>query len=138
MLRVVLDPNIVVAAALSPQGAPAELLRHWVAGGFELVVSEKLLAELDRALAYPKLRKRIALADARALISLLARAATVALDPDDVPRHSRDPGDDCLLALAEATRSILVSGDNDLLSLADLFPVWTARALVDVLATDQR
>ena len=138
MLRVILDPNIVVAAALSPQGTPAELLRHWVAGGFELVVSEKLLAELDRALAYPKLRKRIALADARALISLLARAATVAPDPSDASRRSRDPGDDYLLALAEATRSILVSGDNDLLSLADSFPVWTARALADGLAADQR
>lgn len=112
--------------------------RYQRAAGFELVVAEKLLAELDRALAYPKLREGIALADARALISLLARAATVTLDPDDVPRHSRDPGDDYLLALAEATRSILVSGDKDLLSLADSFPVWTARALVDVLAADGR
>ena len=136
MLRVVLDPNIVVAAALSPQGAPAELLRRWVAGGFELVVSEKLLAELDRVLAYPKLRERVTLADARALISLLARGATVALDPAGARGRSRDPGDDYLLALAEATRSVLVSGDGDLLSLADSFPVWTARALADALAAD--
>ena len=123
---------------LSPQGTPAELLRCWVAGGFELVVSEKLLAELDRALAYPKLRKRVALADVRALISLLARASTISLDPQDAPRRSRDPGDDYLLALSEATHSILVSGDKDLLSLAGSFPVWTARALAEVLTADQR
>ena len=138
MLRVVLDPNIVVAAALSPQGAPADLLQRWVAGGFELVVSEQLLAELDRVLAYPKLRERVTLADARALISLLARAATISVDPEDAPRRSRDPGDDYLLALAETTHSILVSGDNDLLSLAGSFPVWTARALADALAADEQ
>lgn len=134
MLRVVLDPHVVVVAALSRKGAAAELLRRWGAGEFELVVSEQLLTELDRALAYPKLRSRIPLADARELISLLTRGATVARDPADPPRRSRDPGDDYLLALAETSRSILASGDGDLLELASVFPVWTARTLADTLA----
>jgi predicted nucleic acid-binding protein len=32
MFRVVLDPGVLIAAVLSPKGAPAELLRHWLAG----------------------------------------------------------------------------------------------------------
>jgi uncharacterized protein len=57
MFRVVLDPGVLIAAVLSPKGAPAELLRHWLAGDYELVVSDKLLAELKRVLLRPKFRK---------------------------------------------------------------------------------
>ena len=39
-------------------------------------------------------------------------------------------------ALAETTRSILVTSDHDQLSLVDSFPVWTARALAEVLAAE--
>jgi predicted nucleic acid-binding protein len=43
-VRAVLDPNILIAALLSPAGAPAQLVGRWLGGAFELVVSETLLA----------------------------------------------------------------------------------------------
>ena len=46
-MRVVLDPNILISAMLSPSGAPARLLARWLAGDFELIASPQLLAELD-------------------------------------------------------------------------------------------
>lgn len=118
--RAVLDPNVLIAALLSPQGACAALVTRWLGGDFELVVSAKLLAELSRALRYPKLRSRIADADAQALVELLRRTATVVEDPAEAPRRSRNPGDDYLLALAEAIAAVLVSGDRDVLALTDL------------------
>lgn len=39
-----------------------------------------------------------------------------------------------MLALAEAERAVLVSGDQHLLALADAFPIRTARAFLDELA----
>jgi predicted nucleic acid-binding protein len=48
-VRAVLDPNIAIAALLSQQGAPAQIVSRWHDGEFELVVSEQLLAELERA-----------------------------------------------------------------------------------------
>ena len=132
-MRAVLDPNILIPALLSRVGAPAEVLTRWLEGGFELVVSELLLDELTRALAYPKLRTLITAADANEFVLLLRRSAIVATDPPEPPSRSNDPGDDYLLALAEAERAVLVSGDRHLLELAGRFPIQTARRFLDTL-----
>jgi len=132
-VRVVLDPNILIAALLSPSGAPAQLVARWLAGDFELVVSEALLAELERALAYPKLRTRIAASEAADYVALLRDSPILAADPPAAAHHSTDAGDDYLLALAESERAILVSGDQHLLALADDLPIQTARAFLDGL-----
>ena len=132
-MRAVLDPNILIAALLSPSGAPARLISGWLCGEFELVVSETLLAELERALAYPKLRRRVTPDEATAFAALLRHEATLAADPPNPARRSADPGDDYLLALAEAERALLVTGDQHLLTLADQLPIQTARAFLDTL-----
>lgn len=124
-MRAVLDPNVLIAALLSPTGAPAQLLSRWLAGDFELVVSDQLLKELRRALGYPKLRRHIGANDAEAYVDFLASTAVIAEQPAVGSHRSRDPGDDYLLALAENEEAVLVSGDKHLLQLADL-PIQTA------------
>lgn len=126
-MRAVLDPNVLIAALLSRNGTPAQIVSRWLSGAFELVVSEALLAELERALAYPKLRQRVTEDEADAFVALLRRGAIVGADPRSAPRRSADPGDDYLLALAESERAVLVSGDEHLLALADALPIRTAR-----------
>jgi putative PIN family toxin of toxin-antitoxin system len=124
-LRAVVDPNVHISALLSPRGAPADVLRAWMDGAFELIVSPLLLAELERALAYPKLRKRIAAEDAARVVEWLGRSATVAEDPaGPPPLRSPDPGDDYLLALAATARAALVTGDRHLLSLDIALPIF--------------
>lgn len=132
-MRAVLDPNILISALLSRSGAPAQIVGRWLAGEFELIVSDVLLAELERALAYPKLRARIASGDAGEFVALLRHAAIIAPDRPASPRRSPDPGDDYLLALAEGQGALLVSGDQHLLGLADRFPVRTPRAFLEAL-----
>lgn len=125
-MRAVLDANILISAILSPRGTPARLLLAWQAGAFELVVSPALLAELARALAYPKLARLIAPADADAFVTWVARSAVLAADPGNAPSvRSADPNDDYLLALATAERAVLVSGDGHLTVLAERLPVHT-------------
>ena len=131
-MRAVLDPNILIAALLSPSGAPAQIVSRWLAGDVELVVSELLLAELERALRFPKLQRRIAATDALELLALLRDTAMLVPDPRAPPRRSPDPGDDYLLGLAEAASAILVSGDEHVLGLADRYPVQTARTFLDM------
>jgi len=134
-VRAVLDPNVVISGALSPRGAPADVLRSLAAGDFELVASRVLLDELQRALAYPKLRRLISEADAAELVRWVADSATISVDPDtDPPVHSRDPDDDYLIALASTHRVALVSGDKDLLSLEGQIPVFSPRGFLDLLA----
>lgn len=125
-MRAVLDVNVLISAILSSRGNPARLLIAWQAGAFELVVSPALLAELARALAYPKLARLIPAADADAFRAWIARSAVLAADPEvGPPIHSVDPNDDYLLALAAAERAILVSGDGHLTVLADRLPIRT-------------
>jgi putative PIN family toxin of toxin-antitoxin system len=133
-VRAVLDPNILIAALLSPSGAPAQLVNRWLSGAFELLVSDGLLNELERALAYPKLRRRVPEDDAAEFVSLLRLAAVVAPDPSTGSHRSADAGDDYLLALAEHERAVLVSGDRHLLDLADRLPIQTAHDFLNRLA----
>jgi putative PIN family toxin of toxin-antitoxin system len=137
-VRAVLDANVMISALLSRSGSPAVVFRAWQDGQFELIVSPLLLAELERALAYPKLRRRISAVEAAALLDWLRRAATVASDPDGPPPiRSRDPGDDYLLALAAAEDALLVSGDEHLLSLegslAGRLPIHSPAAFLELL-----
>ena len=122
-MRVVVDVNVLVSALLSGSGAPGRLIAQWLEGAFELVVSEELLAELGRALAYTKLRKHISREDAADFIAFLRATASMQADVERPDHISRDPGDDYLLALAKTSASVLVSGDRDLLVLAPELPI---------------
>jgi putative PIN family toxin of toxin-antitoxin system len=131
-LRAVLDPNVLISALLSPTGVPAALLKRWLDGDFELIVSKHLLAELRRALSYPKIRGHVSGDEAEAFIVLLQGAGTMAQDPASPPQISRDAGDDYLLALARSTAAVLVSGDEDLLEVRDA-PVESPRSFMSKL-----
>jgi len=133
-LKVVLDPNVIISALLSPSGAPAQLVRFWVEGEFDLICSGRLLGELERAFAYPKLSKHIHQDEAAAFVDLLRRSAVLVDDPELLPSVlSPDPQDNYLIALAETHRAVLVSGDQDLLSLSTVIPVFSPRAFLSQL-----
>jgi putative PIN family toxin of toxin-antitoxin system len=132
-LRVVLDVNVLIASLLSPDGAPAQLVLRWLAGDFELIISDKLVSELKRALSYPKVHTYVVPAEAVAFVLLLETSATRMPDPSEAPRRSRDPGDDYLLALAESSSAVVVSGDRDLLNLTKDFPIYSPSGFLATL-----
>jgi predicted nucleic acid-binding protein len=71
-VRAVLDPNVLISGLLSPSGTLTGVLRALIHGGcFELVMSPRLLEGLERALAYPKIRKRVAPDETNAFCSWL-------------------------------------------------------------------
>ena len=56
-------------------------------------------------------------------------------DPDSAPLvRSPDPHDDYLICPGEAATAVIVSGDSDLLGLADQIPVYTPTAFLALLA----
>ncbi len=136
-MRAVVDVNVLISGVLSAEGSPAEILRASRDGQFELAVSELLLAELKRTLAYPKLRKRIAPENAAAFVNWVSDHGTVAEDPASPPPvGSRDPHDDYLLALAVDRRAYLITGDQDLLVMSSDLPILTpAQFAVKLRAT---
>jgi uncharacterized protein len=133
-VRVVLDANVVVSALLSRVGTPATLIRLWLDGEFDFVASELLLAEIERTLVAPKIRKRLAATEAQAFVALLRETVELVDDADEPPPiRSADPGDDYLLALAARERVPIVSGDSHLLALRGRAPVLSPREFLDQL-----
>lgn len=135
MLRAVLDPGVLVSAAISPRAAPADLLRAWRAGHFELVASPLLLRELSNTLVRQKFRRYLSEGDVELFVEHLRRNAVVMEDPE-IPRGATaDPDDDYLVGLARAARAdALVSGDHHLTDLTDPHPpVLNPRAFLEQL-----
>jgi putative PIN family toxin of toxin-antitoxin system len=125
-LRVVFDPNVIISATLSPGGSPAQVYELWRNGAFELVVSPRLLWELEGVLGREKFRALVHSDEVAELLTVLTADASLVSDPVDEPDiHSSDPDDDYLIALASKSRSVLVSGDRDLLELSDQVPVYS-------------
>ena len=135
MYRAILDTGVLIAALLSAKGAPAALLRRWLAGDYELIVSPRLLAELERVLLRPKFRPYLGEEDATEYADLFRRLATVVPDPPEEPGLTPDPGDDDLVSVARVAQAdCLVSGDSPLTGLADPHPpVLTPRAFLERL-----
>ena len=64
MLRAVLDANVIISALIQPKGASGRIVASLLEeNSFELVLSPAILAEIRRALTYPKVRKYIKVSD---------------------------------------------------------------------------
>lgn len=136
MLAAVLDPNVLVAAAIAPRGICGQVLNAAIDRSYSILVSPTLLLELAEVLARPKFRRYLTEEEAQRFVALVGDLAI--LCPDDPSRTdlTHDPDDDYLVALAQSTLAdYLVSGDQDLLHLGSLEPsVLTPRAFLDLLA----
>lgn len=133
--RVVLDPNVLVSAALTRSGATGELLVLIETEALVPILSPALLGELRRVLRRDKFRRYVTAEEARDYVARLELLGQLADDPSERPPVTADPKDDYLVALARSAKAdALVSGDPDLteLDLPDL-QVLTPRQLLDEL-----
>jgi len=120
-IRAVLDTNLFVSGLFAASGTMANLQQLWVAGAFELVVSEELLQEITETLHKPSIQKKLFLQaeEIAEIVSLIReKAVVVTRDLYQTDRITADPDDNTLLGCAlEARADFVVSGDNHLLSL---------------------
>jgi len=132
-MRVVLDTNVLVSALLKRDSIPGRLLQAVWDGSLDLVLSEPLLTELCDVLDYPKIRRRLVAnaIDCDLFLELLPFfTIQVDLSGIQVPRP-RDAADEMVLATFVAGQAEwLISGDEDLLVLADRYPILTPAAFV--------
>ena len=108
-LRVVIDTNIVVSAALKPDGLQRTVLVLVMTKPAQLYVSRQILGEYREVLARPELRIRKGLR--RQFLQLINNRARL-VHPASELRVAKDPDDDKFIACADAARAdYLVTGN---------------------------
>ena len=132
-LRVVVDTNVVLSALVFGGGRLDALRFAWQRGQFAPLASSPTVSELIRVLAYPKFR--LSAADQQELLADYLPYCTTVNLPEALPNtlQCRDANDLPFLHLALAGKAdFLVSGDADLLSLADTFvcPIVSAEEFI--------
>jgi putative PIN family toxin of toxin-antitoxin system len=127
-MRVVIDTNVFVSGLMLPASVPGRILAAANAGGFEIVLCEPMLEEINSALHYPRVRKRIALSDDELdrYVQALRFTADLVEPAGVMVQVPNDRDDDVILAtLVVAKAEWLVTGDSALLALADRYPIVT-------------
>lgn len=133
-MRVVLDTNTAISGLLWG-GPPRRLIDAATAGEIEIICAEALLDELRDVLNRPKFTQRLVLRGVTAaeLLDLYRQLVHIVV-PAQLPAPvTRDPDDDLVLACALAAQAeVIVSGDDDLLSLGVYagVPILTAPAFL--------
>ena len=115
MLRVVLDTNVLVSAAIS-NGKSRELLRKGIENQFSLITSDLILNELETALRRPKFKT------SKDEIDRIILALTLSSEVIDVKSKfqavKEDRKDNMIINTAFDGRvDIIVTGDRHLLEL---------------------
>ncbi len=133
-MKVYLDTNVLVAA-YATRGLCADLL-HTVLAEHQLVIGEAALAEARRVL-----RKKIRLSSevVAEVEAFLRQQAMVVTDPTPLLIRLRDADDLVILADALAGEAdVLVTGDRDLLDIADRapLPIVTPRGMWELLRSN--
>lgn len=125
-MRAVLDTNVFVSGLLLPRSVPGQIVSAWRVGQFGLVLSEPMLVEVGKVLAYPKIRKRLRWDDESIAnyLALLRFEAEVVVLKAGMPAVPRDANDNMVLAtLLTSGADFLVTGDQDLLALAGQYSI---------------
>ena len=125
-LRVVLDTNVLVSGLAYPASVPGRIVGAWRQGALDVVLSRYILDELARVL--PRLNHRLNWEpnDFADLIDILAIQADL-VEPQALEGSAaRDAADVPVLGtLLAAKADYLITGDEDLLALADQYSIVT-------------
>jgi putative PIN family toxin of toxin-antitoxin system len=136
-LKLVIDTNILISAALSSQGAPARLVRE-VLANHHVVFSQPTFDELRTRLYRPKFDRYISLENRERLLhDFNASAHWVTIGEPAV--YCRDRDDDKFIETALVGQAqYLVSGDNDLLQAPEVasLKIISSQQAIDVLLSE--
>ncbi|MGO9087677.1 MAG: putative toxin-antitoxin system toxin component, PIN family [Candidatus Sulfotelmatobacter sp.] len=101
-LRLVIDTNVVVSAALQPEGLQRTVVLLAMTKPALWYVSDAIVSEYARVLARPELKIRRSL---RQQLLQLIKSHTRVVTPSRVPLVTSDPDDNIFVACADAARA---------------------------------
>ncbi len=129
-LRVVLDTNVLLSGIAYPASVPGKILAAWRHGSVDVLLSAFILDELRRVLPRLAQRHGLTAAEIDDLVDALSIQAEVIEPLPGAQPDLRDTDDQPVLAtllaaLKTSGADYLITGDKDLLALADRYPIVT-------------
>ena len=129
-LRVVLDTHVLLSGIAYPASVPGKILAAWRHGSVDVLLAAHILEELRRVLPRLTHRHGLSLAEIDDLVDILSIQAEVVEPQREADPALRDVDDQPVLgtllaALGTAEVTYLITGDNDLLALAERYPIVT-------------
>lgn len=130
-MRIALDTNVLVSA-FATRGLSSDVL-NLILADHQLILGEAVLGEFDRVL---RTKLNVPADTAAETTAFLRTQAVVVSSAPSLDLQIRDPDD--LVVLSEAVHAsaeVLVTGDQDLLSISDAAPIriLTPRGLWELL-----
>jgi putative PIN family toxin of toxin-antitoxin system len=129
-LRVVLDTNVLVSGIAYPASIPGRIMAAWRHGSVEVLLCTFILEELRRVLPRLENRHGLSAPEIEDLVDILSIQAELVEPLPDVDPELRDENDRPVLGALLAARQsagaeYLITGDKDLLAMADRYPIVT-------------
>jgi putative PIN family toxin of toxin-antitoxin system len=127
-LRVVLDTNVLLSGIAYPASVPGKIMAARRHGSVDVLLSTYILDELRRVLPRLEHRHGLSPAEIEDLVDALSIQAEVIEPLQGVEQNLRDADDQPVLgtllaALQTSGADYLITGDKDLLALAERYPV---------------
>lgn len=127
-LRVVLDTNVLLSGIAYPASVPGRIMAAWRHGSVDVLLFAYILDELRRVLPRLTQRHGLTAAEIEDLVDALSIKAEV-IEPLPVAEPDLRDVDDqpvlgtLLAALRESKADYLITGDKDLLVMAERYPI---------------
>src|SRR5689334_20214067 len=98
-MQVVVDTNLVISRYITPQGKAAQIFYQWENEAFDLLVSEPILQEYERALRYANVRAihRMTDNEIREIIESFREFAIVVTPKEKLTVVTEDPNDNMVV-----------------------------------------
>jgi putative PIN family toxin of toxin-antitoxin system len=124
----VLDTNVLVSGIAYPASVPGKIMAAWRHGSVEVLLSVYILDELRRVLPRLTQRHGLTLAEIDDFVDALSMQVEVIEPLPGVEPELRDIDDQPVLgtllaALKTSGADYLITGDKDLLALAERYPI---------------
>jgi putative PIN family toxin of toxin-antitoxin system len=126
-LRVVLDTNVLLSGIAYPASVPGKIMAAWRYGSLDILLSAYLLDELRRVLPRAQ-RHGLNSAEIDNLVDILSLQAEIIEPSPSIEADLRDTDDPPVLGILRAAldssgADYLITGDQDLLALAERYPI---------------
>lgn len=141
-MRLVLDTNIYVSNLISEKGNPAKIMRWWLEGEFDVLVSQPIIDEILRVTAYERIQKKYAKVRKNRLeyASLIAEQALWVEPEEKLDVIATDESDNRYVECAVAGGAqYIITGDEHLLEIGNYagIRIITPAAFVMLKEADQ-